>query len=228
VRVQAPRLVILIACGFFSLMAVGTAAQSPPSSAALRVVVPTGPVRVGQAFDVEVAIDDANDLGAFEVDILWDSDVVSLTGASLLTFLGAPESCDPTAVRCAVSLGPAYLGTDRARVGAYSYGTGAGPAGSGGLTRLHFMALTAGESPLTLSDPLVVDTQVNIITATVSGGSITVTNATPAATSTPTATPTASRTPTASPPASTPTPTPTSTSAPPWRLYIPVVRRGAG
>jgi len=225
VRLQAAGLVFLIAAGLLTLLAVGPAAHSAPTSpVALRVVAPGAPVGVGQSFDVEVAVDNASDLGAFEVDITWNSQVLTLTGTTLLAFLGAPENCDPMAGRCAVRLGPAYLAADEARIGAYSYGTGPGATGNGVLTRLHFTTLGTGTSPLTLTDPLVVDTAVNVLATNLSGGSVTVVEAT----ATPTATTTPSATPTPTVPLATPTPTATAGATPNHRLFIPLVRRQSG
>jgi len=169
-KVLALSLIALVLAGGFVLSARPTAAQGTT----LRVVVPGGTVSGAQGFDVQVRVEGATNLGAFEFDVVYDPQVISLERFTPSRLLGTPANCDPNATRCVLSLGPLSPGNGRKSVGAYTYGTGAGPTGNGTLVTLRFTPIKPGSSQIQLEKALVTDTDANPTVPTTVGGSVTV------------------------------------------------------
>lgn len=177
---------------------------------AVRVDPPVKNVGLRQSFTVQVVVDGAVDLGAFQFELLYDPAVVTVTDVVLGPLLGGTG-------RTAQSIGPNVdSGAGMVSFAAFSFGSQAGPAGTGTLAILTFAALSSGTTDLTLQGVVVTDTMAQVQSASVEGGRVVV--AAPAPAGTPTATPRAtpppmptptgvtSVTPTAEPvPAATPT-----------------------
>jgi hypothetical protein len=156
-------------------------------------------VALGHTFSVNVMADGATDLGAFQFDILYDPAVVSVTTIELGPFLG---STGRTAQPLKASIDNA-AGT--ATFAAFSFGSSAGPEGTGLLATITLAAVGQGASALNLQNVLVTDTMARAQSTSVSGGRVMV------AVPTPTSLPTVAPSPTAP---STPTLTLTNTATP--------------
>jgi hypothetical protein len=206
---------LLIICLGFSPHAIwahrGLSWQIPGLEVRLDSAVQS--VAPGHSFAVNVMVDGAVDLGAFQFEVIYDPAVVTVTQIELEPFL---ESTG----RTAQSIGPDIdNGAGEAAFGAFSFGAAAGPEGTGGLATVTFTVVGSGTTALNLQDVLLTDTKANAQYPSVKGGTVTV--AAPAPTPTPTAAlPSPTAPPTAMPtPASTPTATagtePAATVTPP-------------
>jgi len=107
------------------------------------------------SFTVDVAVEDAIDLGAFEFELTYDATCVEATGATLGSFLGSTG-------RSVSEVGPTF-GTGSVTYGGYSWGSNAGPDGSGILATLTFQAgpNECNNRPLSLQNVQVTDTAGN-------------------------------------------------------------------
>jgi hypothetical protein len=156
----------------------------------------------GHTFTVNVMVDGAVNLGAFQFDVIFDPAVVTVTNVELGLFLGSTG-------RTARSIGPGIdnvAGT--VTFGAFSFGSNAGPEGAGLLAAVTFTAVGSGTSALNLQKVVVTDTMGNAQAVSVEGGTVTVAAPTSAPTSAPTMTPSPTGAPTVMP---TPTSTATAT-----------------
>lgn len=162
-------------------------------------------VALHETFALQVMIEEASDLGAFEFDLTYDPSILRVEEATVGEFVGSTG-------RSAVPVGPEVDNAGgRVTLGAISYGSGSGPSGAGVLATVTFVALGEGSTALELSKVQVLDTAVHAQPAAVAGGRVVVRDAAapaPVATATPrpASAPPAVATPTVtSPPAETPT-----------------------
>jgi hypothetical protein len=163
----------------------------PGSGLTMRIDPAINNVEAGQPFIVNVMIDGAVNLGAFQFDLIYDPAVVTVTDVALGPFVGSTG-------RTAQSVGPTIdnrVGT--LAFGAFSFGSTAGPAGTGVLATIRFRAEGPGTSALGLQNVVVTDPMANAQPASVEGGVVTVTA--PAAAGTLTMAPSPTMTPTAMP-----------------------------
>jgi len=173
-------------------------------------------VDLNETFTIQVMIEEAQDLGAFQLELTYNSSILQVEEAALGDFL---ESTG----RSAVPVGP-KLDNEEGRVtfGAMSFGGGPGAGGTGILATITCIAHGEGSTALRLQEVQVLDTAANIQQIAVEDGQVVVRAAaapTPAATATPkpTSTPEAMDTPT---PAATALPSPT----PPTTLVTPAAK----
>jgi len=168
-------------------------------------------VSLHEAFALQVMIEEASDLGAFEFDLIYDPATLQVKEATLGDFLGSTG-------RSAVPIGPEVDNAEgRVTFGAISFGSGPGPSGMGILATITFIAQGEGSTALELREVQILDTAANVQEVTVEGGWVVARGA-----ATPTSIPTATPVPTATAtpvPISTPqavnTPTPTAIPLPP-------------
>ena len=122
-----------------------SAAQLPVT---VRVLGPSAPVPTGQAFVVTVAIENVQNLGAFEFEYNFNPAVASATveNIQLSSLLG---STGRTTGSLRLASAPGQSGVPL--FGAYSYGAASGPNGSGILATVTMNAVAAGTSQLSLS-----------------------------------------------------------------------------
>jgi hypothetical protein len=185
-------------------------AQVAPTLALIGPSTPQPPTGV---IDIQVSIAGAVNLAAFEFDLEYDRSLIQVTGIIPQPFLGATASCNPSAARCAVALGPLDR-NNTTSVGAYSYGTGSGATGAGVVAILRLQPTGAsGTVSLRLSNALIADVAAMPVTPATQDATIVLMAPTPTATPRPTIIPTPTRTPTATPIAQF------------KRIYLPVVRR---
>lgn len=140
----------------------------------LRLIAPNGALSGSQPFDVQVQAEGVTDLAAFEFDVVYDANVISLTDITVNSFLGASSGCNADAQRCAAPLGPLAVSNGRKSVGGYTYGTGAGASGTGIVATLRFAPVASGTTSISLANPLVTNTQATPSTPTTQGDTVTI------------------------------------------------------
>jgi hypothetical protein len=153
----------------------------PGSGLTMRIDPAINNVEAGQPLIVDVMIGGAVNVGAFQFDLIYDPAVVTVTEVALGPFVGSTG-------RTAQPVGPTI--DNRAGTlafGAFSFGSTAGPAGTGVLATVRFRAEGPGTSALGLQNVVVTDPMANTQPVSVEGGVVTVTA--PAAASTPTMAP---------------------------------------
>jgi general secretion pathway protein D len=178
------------------------AQNAPLQNPTVRIDPAQSVVDVGETFTVTVMIDDANDLGAFQFDMLYITTTVTVDSVSLGDFLGSTG-------RTVIPVGP-IIDNQAGRVafGAATIGSASGPNGTGALAHITLTAQGVGNSPLDLERVQVLDTEASQQIPIVEDGVVVAGGApTPTFTPTPTTTPTGTATPT-------PTSTPTTTTTP--------------
>lgn len=130
-------------------------------------------VSVGNTFVVPVEVSSASDLYAFQFDVSFDANVLQLESVTEGSFL-------PTA-------GPTFFipGTIDNTAGTAAFnadtliGAVPGAAGDGTLATLDFQAVSNGASTVTLSNIILLDSNLNDISFTSSGGDMVVGSAVP-------------------------------------------------
>lgn len=160
-----------------------TALAALPEAAALaspliRFNPSSTTVAAGATFVVDVLVDNATDLGAFEFTLSFNPAVVSLQSATLGSFLSSTG-------RTAVALPLTQHASGTYEYGGYTYAATRvlGPNGTGTLARLTFQAVAAGSSSLTFTAAQLTGTEwepdpLTVVTPTMNSGSVTVTAAT--------------------------------------------------
>jgi len=125
-------------------------------------------VGLNETFVVQVMIKEAGDLGAFQLDLTYDSSIVQVTEATLGEFLGSTG-------RNAIPVGP-QINNEAGTVafGAFSFGEAPAPDGSGVLATISFSPQAEGESDLHLQDVKVTNTAVEVIPVELQDGHVTV------------------------------------------------------
>lgn len=148
-------------------------------------------VSPGTNFNIDLVVDEVSNLGAYQFTLVFDPNIIALTGASNGPFLGSTGRtvmCNgPTPGVGSVHLVCSTLGA-----------LPAGPTGSGVLATVRFLALAEGSSPLDLQDVILANVSGRAIPITEQNGMVTVSSG-PTPTPLPTATPTNTATPGASP-----------------------------
>ena len=155
---------------------------------------------LNETFVIQVVIEEANDLGAFQFNLTYDPSIVQVTEATLGDFLESTGNF-------AVAIGHEVNNAEgRVTLGAISFGSAAGPSGTGVLATITCIAQGEGSTALGLQEVQVLDTAASVQWVTVKDGQVVV-RSVEAPTPTVTATPASAAT-------ATPAPPPTVTSAP--------------
>jgi Cohesin domain len=140
-----------------------------PSYAAVISVQPSGlSVPVGEIFSLDIEVSGVNDLYAFQLDVDYTPSVLSAVGVTEGTFL--------------LTAGATFFvpGTIDNVGGSISFiadtliGAVAGVSGDGVLAEIEFTAVGPGSSPISISNEILLDSNLNVITDSVVGGSVTV------------------------------------------------------
>ncbi len=157
------------------LLALAWAAISSRSDAqqplGVRVVGPGAPVAAGQPFVVTIAIDNVQDLGAFEFEYNFNP-AIATTAVSNIQLGSMLGSSGRTTGELRMASAPGRPGVPL--FGAYSYGAAAGPLGSGVLATVTMTAVAPGASPLSLTGLKVTNVSGDEYTVAVTSGSVTV------------------------------------------------------
>ena len=171
-------------------------------------------VGLNETFAVQVVIEEANNLAAFQFDLAYDSSVLQVTEAAPGAFLESTGNS-------VVAVGPEVNDAEgRVTFGAVSFGGEPGPSGTGILATITCVAQGEGSTTLELQGVQILNTAASVQRVVVEDGRVVVratAAAMPIATTTPMpmSTPEVVNTPT---PAATtlPSPTPTGTSS--WAM----------
>lgn len=132
----------------------------------LSVTTTPGSTTPGSTVSVAVNVADVADLAGYQFSLNYNQSVLHFTGYSAGGFLGSGGA----------TTDEFYVSDDPGSI-SYVIGTIFGDnsvSGSGTLAYFTFEALGAGVSALTLSDVLLLDSNINDIATTVIGGSVTV------------------------------------------------------
>ena len=125
-------------------------------------------VDVGETFTISVMIDDADDLGGFEFDLLYATAVVTVANVTLGDFLGSTG-------RPASPIGPIIDNqAGIVRFGGWTRDSAPGPDGTGELAIVSLTTQGMGISPLDLQNVMVVDTAVGPQEVTIEDGTVVV------------------------------------------------------
>jgi hypothetical protein len=121
----------------------------------IRISPSSSVVAHGATFTIDVAVDNAVNLGAYDFTVAYDSVVLYAQNVSLGSFLGSTGNA-------------AYWSTNEysrppVQVTAYAQGSNPGPSGSGTLAQIRMVAIATGASALTLSDVQLKDMQGNVL-----------------------------------------------------------------
>jgi len=123
----------------------------------------------GSSFTADVMVDNASKLGGFEFVLSYDPTVLQANTAVLGDFLGSTG-------RAAVPVGPTIDSTaGRISFGGFSFGSAAGPNGTGKLATVTFVATESGSgSALDFVSGKTTDDQGNPQTPTLQSGNVTI------------------------------------------------------
>ena len=109
---------------------------------------------------LDLVIENVNNLGAFQLDIAYNTDVVIVNTASLGTFLGSSgRTVIPTNPVIDNTINPGKL-----TFGAATFGTTPGPDGNGVLATIVFQAQAAGTTTIELQNVQISDINGQLIT----------------------------------------------------------------
>ncbi len=114
------------------------------------------------AFTVDLTVEDVTNLASFQIDLVYDPAIVSVSGVSVAAFLGSTG-------RVVAPVGPTIDNlAGKVTFGAFSFGSPAGASGAGMLATITFLPKSVGATALrlqatTLSDPAA--TAVSVTTA---------------------------------------------------------------
>jgi hypothetical protein len=125
-------------------------------------------VGTGETFTVSLQIDGPDDLGAYQVDLLYDPAVVQVVTVTLGPLLSSTG-------RTAALLGPATRNPGQTTFAAYSYGHASGVSQSGTLAQVQLRAIRMGNTALRLDNIQLTDPQANLQAAQATAGQVEVT-----------------------------------------------------
>ncbi len=163
-------MVALVICLAVAALGAAGTSGSTPNAASITLAPSPLTLNVNGAGSVDVQINNAQNLGAFEFIITFDPAVVHATGVTLGPMLTGSSTYT------AYLLGPLFDNAVGAvRFAAYTLGTGEGPNGSGVLASVQFQGMGAGVSGLNFTKVRITD-RVAVIDAgaTATNGSVVV------------------------------------------------------
>jgi len=105
-------------------------------------------VALGETFTVDIIIQNVTNLGAFQFDVVYTTDIVHAEASEMGIFLGSTG-------RTVIPVGPEIDNaspTGKLTYGGATFGASAGPNGSGVLTKLSFIAQNSGNTVLELQN----------------------------------------------------------------------------
>jgi hypothetical protein len=165
--------ILLVATTLLALLLISAVSAQMEPRSTITVLGPNGPVTVGQSFPIQIRIDHAANLGAFEFRFVSNSAVAEASASTvqLGDFLGSTNRTTGELRLDQSTPGPMY--------GAYSYGTTSGPSGSGLLASLSVHAVGVGSTLLTLDDVQITDIEGVPLSLEVVGSSVSVQSGSP-------------------------------------------------
>ncbi len=138
---------------FASLLGLLAAAEQVAGQTTIRIQPEATSTAVGWYCSVDVVIDNASNLGAFQFDMLFSPGVVHANMATVGPFLGSTG-------RTVIPVGPQIDNTSmpaRLTFGAATFGSSPGPSGSGVLATVVFEPKAVGSTALMLENVQVAD-----------------------------------------------------------------------
>jgi hypothetical protein len=147
---------------------------------AIRFDPPASTVDPGAVFVLNVVVDNVTDLGGYQFTVSFNPAVLHVQSVTLGSFLGSTG-------RTAAPLGPTIDNTAGSfTFGGFSFGTAAGPNGTGTVAQITLQAMAPGSSALTFSNVQLTNTQAQVLgPLTTIPGSVTVAGPTATVTRTP-------------------------------------------
>jgi hypothetical protein len=160
---------ILLALALFPILALAAPPLSPEADVVrqdptVRIDPAQVAVGAGETFDVSVMIDEANDLGGFELTLHFITTTVTVDSVTVGDFPGSTGR----EIIPAVNVIDNQAGT--ASLGVVTVGSEPGPSGTGALATVRFTAQGSGESSLNLQNVTILDTNAQRQTTTVEDG----------------------------------------------------------
>jgi|SRR5271166_5540059 len=152
----------------FLLILAATYLVAPTYAAVISVQPSALSVPVGQIFSLDIEVSGVSDLYAFQLDVDYTPSVLSAVGVTEGTFL-------PTAGATFFVPGTIdNVGGSISFIADTLIGAIAGVSGDGVLAEIEFMAVGPGSSPISISNEILLDSNLNVITDSIVGGSVTV------------------------------------------------------
>jgi len=136
--------IVLLVLGLVLLIAVTLSAQNIN----VRIQPVTQETEAGQVITVNVLVENVTDFGAFQFDLLFNSDILQANAASIGAFPGSTG-------RSVIPVGPQFGNTThpgKVTFGCATLGINTGPAGNGILAMIEFTAQTNGFSTIELQN----------------------------------------------------------------------------
>jgi len=133
-----------------------------------RAIIGVSPseLTLSDGTEVEVRVEDVSELGAFEFEINYSPDVISIEGVELGDFLGSTGNT-------AMSVGPDIDNIGgKVKFGAFSFGGNPAPSGSGVLAILRISPVRAAVTQLNFKDIQITDKSGNVLTVGSTKGAI--------------------------------------------------------
>jgi len=128
-------------------------------------------VDLNETFVVQVVIEEAANLGAFQFDLTYTPSIVQVQEVVVGDFLESTE-------QSVVPVGPDMNNAEgRTAFGAASFGSGPGPSGAGVLATVTCIARGGGSTVLELQEVQVLDTTLSVLPITVEDGRVVVMDA---------------------------------------------------
>lgn len=158
-------LLLILLLGSWSMTAVW-ALPNQQGSATVAVVPADIAKTAGETFEVEIAVSQVKDLGAFELSLRYDAALVQIDKVTVGEFIGSTD-------RTVLPLGPNInVAAGFLTVGALTTGASPGAQGQGVLLTLSCTAMRAGEGALKLEAVRLSDTQGRAMAATTTDGNV--------------------------------------------------------
>jgi hypothetical protein len=167
---------LLVATGVHAapVMLPGSAAAGP----VIRFSPSSSTVDPGATFAIDVVVDNAADLGAFQFTVSFNPAVVQVQNVTLGSFLGSTG-------RTATPLGPNIDNVGGSfTFGGFTFGVAGGPSGTGTVAQITLQAVGSGSTTsLTFADAQLTNTAADLLLPlTTTPGSVTVSGPTPTST----------------------------------------------
>ncbi len=166
---QLKRLITIICLPIIILSLVWSVQKASAQSLTTLTVVPASQTgNIGDLIIVQVNLNNGTNIGGYQFDLNFNPAVLQFQSRS-------DESWLSSTGRTLIPLTPQVDNTNgKVTLGAATFGSGAGPDGSGNLVTVTFTSIAPGSSPLNLTAYIVSDISGVAQTAAVSNGSVSI------------------------------------------------------
>jgi general secretion pathway protein D len=159
---------LVIGLGVAGILLNRPPARLAPATPLVRLDPADVRVAVGRTFTLSLQVDAPTNLGAYQVDLLYDPDVVQVITVTLSPLLSSTG-------RTAAPLGPLTRNAGRTTFAGYSYGQAPGVSQAGTLAQIRLRANRPGSTTLRLDHIQLTDPQANLQPAQAMAGQVEVT-----------------------------------------------------